>query len=265
MSRSTVRTALRPAARRAVSRARAALGDPRARPNLRWLLDLTGRSLDEISAVLEETADLVPMEAEIRARHLEGGRWYYAQFRAPLELYALVRLVRPLHVIETGVSSGVSSAHVLAGLVRNRRGTLHSIDRPTPMRGARFTVRDSPVALPPGREPGWAVPASVRGRWDLRIGPSETTLPRLVRDVGPVGLFLHDSRHTPSHLLFELTTVEPKLAAGAVVLADNTAWTGTAFPRFATRLGVPIRRRGRTDLVGLRVPDPGPGVDPGPL
>ena len=69
-----------------------------------------------------------------------------------------------------------------------------------------------------------------------------------------VGIFLHDSLHTPSHLTFELSTVRAKLLQGAVVLADNTVWTGRAFPRFASEVGAAVRRRGRTDLVGLSMP-----------
>lgn len=261
MSRSA-RVALRPAAVQAVRRALLALGDPRARPNLRWLSGISGESPERISEVLAEAEDLVRWEAEIRRRHLEGGRWYYAQFRAPFELYALVRFLRPTHVIETGVSSGVSSAHLLAGLRRNRTGTLHSIDLPTFQRGHRFGSRDSPVALPPGRTPGWAVPGRLRSRWDLRLGASESILPGLVDEIDSIGLFLHDSLHSASHLTFELNTVRPKLVRGAVVLADNTVWTGAAFPRFARSVGVPMLRRGRTDLVGLRVPEAARGTGP---
>jgi len=254
MKRRSNRITLRPEARRAVDRARVALHDRRARPNLRWLLALTGASVDRLSNVLAETGGLVPVESEIRRLHTEGGRPNYAQFRAPFELYALARLLRPDHIIETGVSSGVSSAHFLLALRRNGRGQLHSIDLPTPQRGHRFSARDSPVALPPGRGSGWAVPSTLRVGWDLRMGASEAILPRLIEEVGSVGLFLHDSLHTPSHLTFELTTVRPKLVSGAVVLADNTIWTGSAFPRFASAVPAPVARRGRTDLVGLRVP-----------
>jgi len=250
----TPHRAISAAARRAVGRAYRALGDPRARPNLPWLSRLLGVSPGALSDPLAELEELLPVESEIRRRLRGAGRAYYAQFRAPFELYVLVRWLRPDHVVETGVSSGVSSAHLLLGLAKNRHGLLHSIDQPTPQRAATFSARDSPVALPPGRRSGWAVPESLRRRWDLRIGASERRLPGLVREVRSVGLFLHDSRHTPGHLAFELATVRPRLAGGSVVLADNTQWTGAAFPRFASSLGVPVRRRGRTDLVGLRVP-----------
>lgn len=237
-----------------VEKARAALGDPRAAVHYEWLRRLSGASPERIADVLAELGELVPVEAQIRREHLAAGRSYYAQFRAPFELYALVRLLEPDHIVETGVSSGVSSAHFLLGIRKNGRGTLHSIDLPLPQRGATFSPRESPVAIPPGRSSGWAMPPELRDGWDLRIGPSESVLPGLVEALPSVGIFLHDSHHTPAHLTFELTTVRPRLGPGSVVLADNTVWTGQAFPRFARAVGASVRRRGRTDLVGLAMP-----------
>lgn len=254
MTRATGAGSFPAAARAAADAARAALGDPRAAVRFDWLCRLSGTSPERVADVLAELTDLVPFEKRVRAQHLDAGRPHYAQFRAPLELYALVRLLRPDHVIETGVSSGVSSAHFLLGIRKNRRGRLHSIDLPLPQRGPRFHPRESPVALPPGRSSGWAMPAELRRGWDLRIGPSEELLPPLVARLPSVGIFLHDSRHTPAHLTFELSTVRPKLIHGAVVLADNTVWTGRAFPRFARTVGAAVRRRGRSDLVGLVMP-----------
>lgn len=238
----------------AAVRARQALGDRRATPDARWLTRLTGASRPEVEETLAEVADLVPVEEEIRAAHRAAGRPTYAQIRAPFELYALVRLGRPDHVVEAGVSSGVSSAHFLLGLARNRHGRLHSVDWPTFQRGPKFAANESPVTVPPGRSSGWAVPERLRAGWDLRIGQSQELLPRLTAELPSIGLFLHDDLHTPAHLAFELATVRPKLVEGAIVLADNTAWTGLAFPRFAKRLGVPWYPRGRSDLVGLRYP-----------
>jgi hypothetical protein len=244
---------LSPEAREAAARARRALGDRRATPNVAWIAALSGANRREIGEVLEELETLLPLEEEIRHRHLSAGREVYAQIRAPFELFALTRLLRPEHIVEAGVSSGVSSAHFLAALRRNRRGRLHSIDMPFRQRGAALARGEPNVAVPPGRESGWAVPERLRERWDLRIGPSQELLPKLVTELDGVGLFLHDDLHTPAHLGFELETVRPKLAPGAVVLADNTRWTGEAFPRFARAVGSRVVRRGRGDLVGLRL------------
>ncbi|MGP8078520.1 MAG: class I SAM-dependent methyltransferase [Thermoplasmata archaeon] len=241
-------------ARTAVERARRALGDRRATPNLVWLTELTGARRPEVARVLAELERLLPMEEEIRHRHLAAGRPSYAQIRAPFELYALVRLLRPERIVEVGVSSGVSSAHFLAALRRNHRGRLHSIDLPTHQRGPTLRPGEPTTSLPPGYDSGWSVPDHLRDRWDLRTGPSQKLLPALVEELGSIDLFLHDDLHTPAHLTFELETIRPRLAPGAVVLADNTDWTGDAFSRFARSLGLRVARRGRSDLVGLRVP-----------
>ena len=235
--------------------ARRALGDRRASPDIPWLTRLTGASRRDIEETLAEVDDLVPVEQEIREAQQAAGRPGYAQIRAPFELYALVRLGRPDHVVETGVSSGVSSAHFLLALAKNRHGRLHSIDLPTFQRGGKLGPKESPVSIPPGRSSGWAIPERVRPGWDLRIGPSQVELPKLAAELPSIGLFLHDDLHTPRQLAFELSTVRPKLIDGAVVLADNTIWTGASFPRFAKTLGVPWFRRGRSDLVGLRNPN----------
>ncbi|MCI4350971.1 MAG: class I SAM-dependent methyltransferase [Thermoplasmata archaeon] len=233
-----------------------ALGDRRAVPDLRWIGKLTGATPAAIDRVLGELAGAIATERRIREAHRAGGRSFYAQFRAPFDVYAMVRLLRPTEIVETGVSSGVSSAAFLSALRRNRGGRLHSIDLPTRQATEKLGRRESPVAIPPGRDSGWAVPAELRAGWDLRLGPSERLLPVLVRELPEVSIFLHDSHHTPQHLTFELETVRPRLRPGSIVLADNTVWTGEAFDRFAASLGAPIVRRRRSDLLGLRVPIP---------
>ncbi len=237
-----------------IARAVEALGDTRAFPDVEWLVELLEVPASKIEAVLREAAGYLELEETIHARHAAGGRDFYAQFRAPLELYALTRFVRPAHIIETGVSSGVSSAHFLLALRSNAAGTLHSIDYPISQRAAALARGESPVSLPPGRTSGWAIPDELRKGWDLRVGPSQDLLPALVAELPSVDFFLHDSHHTPTHLAFELATIQPKLSPGAIVLADNTSWTGRAFDRFARGRGVSFFRRGGTDLVGLRIP-----------
>jgi hypothetical protein len=218
---------------------------------------LTGRTPAEVEEALRGIDEHLDEVEAIHRSHQDGGRSFYAQIRSPFDLYALTRLLRPTAIVETGVSSGVSSAHFLLGLQDNRRGRLYSIDLPTHQKAAQLADSESPVSLPPGRSTGWAVPARLRRRWDLRLGPSQRLLPAVAEAANPIGLFLHDSLHTPTHLTFELETIRPHLAPGAVVLADNTEWTGQAFDRFARTLDAPVIRNGRSDLVGLRVPTAG--------
>ncbi len=235
-------------------RAVTALGDPEATPDPSWVASLTGASRAQVARLFAEVDRKTPVERAIRRRHEEGGREGYAQIRAPLELYALTRLLRPQHVVETGVSSGVSSAHFLMALRTNRRGRLHSIDLPLVQRQPVLHPEESPVAVPPGRSSGWAVPEPLWKGWDLRIGATQVELPRLLGELPQIDLFLHDDLHTPAHLAWELSAIRPLLRPGSVVLADNTQWTGASFAEFARTLGVTPRARGTTDLMGLRVP-----------
>ncbi len=237
-------------------RAFRALGDPRARPNRNWLRRLLKAPTGQVNGWLPEIAELEALETRLRFAHATGGRAFYAQFRAPFDLYVMARAIQPQHIVETGVSSGVSSAHFLAALRRNGHGILHSVDLPVTQRASALGASESVVSVPPGRWSGWAVPDELKAGWDLRIGRSQEQLPALIRELPAVDLFLHDSHHTPTHLTFELETIRPKLHPGAIVLADNTEWTGAAFDRFARSLGAPIARRGRSDLVGVRVPAP---------
>lgn len=235
-------------------RAVEALGDPEAVPDAGWVAALTGAPLTKVRSLFAEVDRKAALERAIHRRHLEGGRDGYAQIRAPLELYALTRLLRPRHVLETGVSSGVSSAHFLMALRSNRRGQLHSIDLPLVQRSPVLRADESQVAVPPGHSSGWAVPASLWKGWDLRLGATQRELPRLLTELPGIDLFLHDDLHTPAHLAWELESIRPLVRTGAVVLADNTQWTGGSFPEFARSLGVTPVARGTSDLVGLRVP-----------
>jgi hypothetical protein len=235
-------------------RAAAALGDERAIPDEPWIVALTGAPLSRVREMLCDVDRWADVETEIRARHQAAGRDFYAQFRAPLDLYVMVRLLKASHVVETGVSSGVSSAHVLLALRDNGSGELHSIDLPTSQKGPTLKKSESPVSLPPGRLSGFAIPEALRVGWDLHLGPSQALLPLLARRLPTIDLFLHDSFHSPEHLTFELEAVRPKLHPGSIVLADNTEWTGDAFDRFAASYGAPVLHCMDSDLVGFRVP-----------
>jgi predicted O-methyltransferase YrrM len=224
-----------------------ALGDERVAPDVAWVSALTGASEARVKGAIAELEAHRALLERIHSLHRKAGRPFYAQITAPFELYALTRLLGAAQLVETGVSSGVSSTFLLLGLDRNGSGRLHSIDMPT--RGG-----DSPVRLPPGKNTGWVVPPELLRRWDLNLGPSQSLLPDLVKELGRVDLFLHDSLHTPEHLTFELETVRPRLRPGSVVLADNTNWTGEAFPKFARSMGTHVYTRRDSHLVGLRVP-----------
>ena len=222
----------------------------RSRPDTLWISKVTGVSPAEAASAFDGLAGYRAEAAEMAKRIAATGRSYYAQFPAPLELYALVRLTRPRRLVESGVSSGVSSTFILMGTNSNHRGTLHSIDYPV-----LRTVRGggAPWALPAGMGTGWAVPRLLRRRWDLRLGRSEDLLPPLLKELGGLDFYCHDSPVDHRHFQFEMRTISRCLAPGSVVVADNTDWE--SFASAARSLGANAVRRKRSGLGAFRVPE----------
>jgi predicted O-methyltransferase YrrM len=230
------------------------LAGPRATPELGWVSALVSSDPEHVQSILSEITDYAGIERAIHRAHRKTGRMYYAQFPAPLELYAIVRILRPLEVVESGVSSGVSSAQLLLGLNRNQVGRLHSIDYPIAQRKPAKSRSEASWSLPPGRKSGWAIPDTLKRSWDLRIGRSEDIFRELVNELPSIDLFVHDSPNGPAHLAFELETISPKLHSGSVVVADNTDWNKKAFNRLAATFNAKVLHRGSSDLAGFKVP-----------
>jgi len=159
-------------------------------------------------------------------------------------LYGLVRALRPGTVVETGTASGISTAYLLAALDRNGTGRLLSIDLPFEggelqplVAGTSIDLYDA-SPLPPGKEPGWAIPDELRARWELRLGDAREVLPALLAEVGEIDLFFHDSLHTREHMLFEFQKAWPALAGGGVVASDDVFQRKhDALPAFARSVG----------------------------
>jgi len=141
--------------------------------------------------------------------------------------YALVRAAKPETILETGVANGVSTSYILLALNSNGRGTLHSIE----VGDTRF--------LPEGRQIGWIVPESLRGRWKLHVGDSRTLLCSVARELAPLDIFIHDSLHTDDHMMFEFENAFPYLRPGGILLADDALWN-SAFSKFAAQVHAPI-------------------------
>jgi hypothetical protein len=226
----------------------------RALPDIEWLEHVTQRETAEILAMVREITEHVPTERLIHRALQRSGRTYYAQFPAPLELYVITRMLRPRHAVESGVSSGLSSAHILMGLERNRAGRLHSIDLPQYQKAEKRIRGELSWSIPRGKDSGWAIPTRLKRDWDLRKGRSEDVLPRLLKELPSVDLYCHDSPWTPEHLAFEFETIRPKLHAGSIVVADNTGVNPEAARTLARAFKTKAWHRGTSSLVGIRIP-----------
>ena len=153
---------------------------------------------------------------------------------------SLVLLRQPSVVLETGVAMGFSTAVILAAMEENGVGVLHSIDLPPMQVDAQFV--------------GKIVPADLRSRWRLHVGPTRTLLPRIARTVAPLDLFVHDSDHSYAGQVEGYRQAWPYLARGACLVSDDVC--NPAFVDFALE----IRERpfliappGHSAAVGLLV------------
>ena len=185
---------------------------------------------------LEEQAaffwDTVRGETQRGQRYNTGRVTGRDGYQEGLRLYGLVRGLGPRVAVETGVCNGVSTAFLLLALERNGSGELHSIDLPE-VAGeeyAKETFWDGKggAVIPPGKEPGWMVPAELRRRWHLVLGRSQDELPALLERVDEIDLFMHDSEHSYECMRFEFASAWSALRAGGVLIADdvnvNSAW-----------------------------------------
>jgi len=225
-------------------------------PDPEWVAGLAGCPVARAARFVGEAAGRRRLFRHLAAEHAQEGRESYIEIDAPLELWALVRILRPHHVVEVGVSSGVSSAYLLDALEENGRGTLHSVDlpkRPSITATGVASVRSS-WSVPMGRSSGWAVPFPLRRRWDLRLGDKALVLPLLAKELPGIGLFLYDVPHEDARAYREFLQLDPRMSAGAVAIADHgpSGDLCAALRRWArARGGIPLRRSG-LGLFGFR-------------
>ena len=143
-------------------------------------------------------------------------------------LYILCRILKPRIAVETGVASGFSSASILQALEDNQAGEHYSI-------GLHY--REG-VTIPVGKELGWVIPEHLKHRWRLILGESFRVLPRLLKELGTIDIFLHDSRHTYRTMMKEYTIVWPYLPRGALLLSHDVE-LNDAFFDFCDKVGYP--------------------------
>ncbi|MFM9057252.1 MAG: class I SAM-dependent methyltransferase [Bacteroidota bacterium] len=147
-------------------------------------------------------------------------------------LWCCVRVFKPLHMVETGVAHGASSWIILNAMRLNGRGTLHSIDLPNLDTNQDYNFGTQSA------ETGWMVPDVLKANWDLRLGDAKTLLPALLKELGQIDIFFHDSDHSAEHMKFEFDQAEKHLRLGGLLLSDDID-KNSAFDAFSDRTGWP--------------------------
>lgn len=119
-------------------------------------------------------------------------------------LYSIVRIVKPMNIVETGVANGHSSFFILNALLKNQSGTLHSFDV--------------------SKNVGKLIAEDEKKRWDLNILPLERkksvfrdTMKKFVK----IDMFVHDSNHFYYWQMLEYRTAWQVLKDGGLLLSDD--------------------------------------------
>jgi hypothetical protein len=185
-----------------------------------------GCSDDDIDQAYRGLSNNAPCWEEIRENLIIYPGQYGLQMTMELpSLYLIVRLTQPDIVVETGVSSGASSAYILCALHDNKKGRLYSIDLP-------------PDNLPADKSSGWIVPQCLRSRWSLHIGDAKELLEPLLKKIGNVDCFIHDSLHTYEHMVWEFRTAWPYLNLRGLFLSHDVG-ANDAFMDFMQEKDIP--------------------------
>ena len=138
-----------------------------------------------------------------------------------IALYLIVRSCKPQNIIETGVLHGLTTQFLLSALEKNKFGYLSSIDMPSyhgqpPANNDGFNS-----TLPPRKEPGWLIDKKYLPKWQLYLGKSIDLLPEVFSKLNEVDMFIHDSEHTYSTMIYELNYAWERLTNKGVLICDN--------------------------------------------
>ena len=136
--------------------------------------------------------------------------------------YALIRETRPSIVVETGTAEGDLTSWVLAAMHKNAHGRLLSID--IPPKKDQLTMTTTLEADNVGR----LIPAAYRDRWEYHAGDAKVLLPRLLAE-NDVDIFIHDSLHTRTHMLFEYNCARALMRPGTVIMSHDILWNKAFF------------------------------------
>lgn len=146
-------------------------------------------------------------------------------------LYFLVRKLKPKAVVETGVAAGKSTGMILKALNDNDFGRLYSIDLPFQW----YIYENHQLhldSLPLDKTPGYLVPHYLKKNWHLILGSTKQVLPKLLKRLGTIDIFIHDSEHTEETMMFEYNISWPIIKKKGALVSDDINFT-KAFKDFS--------------------------------
>jgi predicted O-methyltransferase YrrM len=186
-----------------------------------FLAGALGVEAGAIKRAFEELRDAPELAAHLAnyARHpsISGVCDAAPRFARRIAWYAIVRVVKPRLVVETGIDQGLGSLVLCEALRRNR------------LEGAEGRYI--------GLDINPAAGAMVSGEWagiaSIRYGDAIESIGRLDQ---PVDFYISDSDHSADYEYREYVAMAPHLSRGAPIVADNAHVTD-CLCRFAEETG----------------------------
>lgn len=170
----------------------------------RYLLS-SAESPAVLASLQQEHAEL---EQEIASRYQAADALPYpvnwgVEKASSFLVYAIVRILQPKIMVETGVANGVSSFFILHAMRRNGKGTLVSVDI-DPRAGCLLADHE-------------------RQQWDFKRlkSPFKRNFAAILAALGPIDVFLHDSDHWYGWTEFEFQCALPRMNSDAVLICDD--------------------------------------------
>ncbi len=134
-----------------------------------------------------------------------------------LLFYALIRKLKPKIVVETGTAAGSTTSFILSALNKNNKGKLISIDL-APKKNKMtmdITLKKSDV--------GYLIPKTYKKNWTYIDGDAKIKLLEICSRY-KVDFFIHDSLHTPSHMMLEYSIARRFMLENTIISSDDILW-----------------------------------------
>jgi predicted O-methyltransferase YrrM len=140
-------------------------------------------------------------------------------------LYIFLRSLKPKIILTTGVATGFQEAIILSALYRNNLGKLLSIDLPGKKNLLTFN-QDIPE-----NNIGSYIPEKYKINWKLIVGDAREEIGKIFAN-NSIDVFIHDSNHTVSHMIFEYSIARIFMKESAYVFSDDILIFNNAFCNF---------------------------------
>ncbi len=186
-----------------------------------FLSVVTGIEPKPIFEVLSELDQDLELRSHIDRLTMDSA-WRYKSDTATfygkrLGWYALIRLLKPKVVVETGIDKGLGTIVMASALIRNKQEGFP---------GKIFGVDINPAA-------GFLIQNKYKEVSEILYGDSLTVL----KEFQPtIDLFINDSDHSEEHEAAEYDIIQNRLSSNSVVIGDNAHVTDKLF-QFSIKTG----------------------------